>query len=325
MQLQKECKEGNAPPAQAAWGEMESKAGFGDSGSQPLQSQAMPNVSSSEHERPSGTEDASVEPTCLRESEVSITVEESQEHLCVTETKVDVPSFTGEKGVNLPDANLPEAKSSETYLVRSCNVQEDQHKRPELLGLESDSGLNSPVKEQCHLNADHGSRESCEGCSEGPQTGNPDVVPLKVSQKDVDACTYEKEICQETTEGVMVDPRWTDPQLEKNRLCSIKERQNEDSELKANVCKQKVKTQTGMEQETKEKTERGESSRTGTFLPEPDVISDLTQSENSASVESLTKTGMSGENSSKLVWKCQHVELEHMGTNGEKERVFTSQ
>lgn len=320
MQLQKECKEGNAPPAQAAWREMESKAGFGDSGSQPLQSQAMPNVSSSEHERPSSTEDALVESTCLRESGVSITVEESQEHLCVTETKVDVPSFTGEKGVSLPDT-----KSSETCLGRSCNVQEDQHKRAALQGLEPDSGLNSPVKEHCHLNTDHGSRESCEGCSEGPQTGNPDVVPLKVSQKDVEACTCEDDICQETTERVMVDPRCTDPQLEKNRFRSIMERQNEDSESKANVGKRKVKTQTGRERDTKEKTERGDSSRTGTFLLEPDVVSDLTQSDNSASVESLTKTGMSGENSSKLVWKCQNVELEHIGTNGENKPVFTSQ
>lgn len=299
---------------------MESKAGFGDSGSQPLQSQAMPSVSSSEHEGPSSTEDALVESTCLRESEVSVTVEEAQEHLCVTETKVDVPSFTGEKGVNLPDA-----KSSETYLVRSCNVQEDQHKRPELQGLEPDSGSNSPVQEQCHLNTDHGSIESCAGCSEGPQTGSPDVVPLKVSQKDVDAGACEYEIRQETTEGVVVDPRCTDPQLEKNRFCSIKERQNEESELKADVRKRKVKAETGIEQETKGKTERGESSRTGTFLLEPDVVSDLTQSENSASVESLTKTGMSGENSSKLVWKCHNVELEHIGTSGENERVFTSQ
>lgn len=303
---------------------MESKAGCGDSGSQPLQSQAMPNGPSSEHEGPSSTEDALVGPTCLRESEVSVTVEESQEHLCVTEAKVDVPSFTGEKGVNLPGANLPDAKSSETYLVRSCDVQEDQQKRPELQGLEPDSGLNSPVKEQCHLTPDHGSTESCQGCSEGPQTGNPDVVPLKVSQKDVDACTCEDKMCPETTERVMVDPRCTDPQLEKNRFCSIKERQNEDSELKENVREEKVKTQTGTEQETKERTERGESSRTGTFLLEPDVISDLTQSENSASVESL-KTGMSGEDSRKLVWKCQDVELEHIGTHGENERVFTSQ
>lgn len=292
----------NALPAEEVWEEMECKAWFGNNGSQPLQSQAIPNLSFSENESFSGTYfggeqnelhteeyTSLVESTHLRES-----VEESQEHRCVTEIKVDVHSFTGEERVNIADSNLPDTKSSENYLVSSCDVQEDKHNRPELQEFEPESGLNDPVKEQCNFNTDHGSIESCKGYSEGPQRGNLDTIPLKLNQKDVDGCTCEEEICQETTESLKVNPKYTDPQSEKKKLYSLKERQDEDSEFKANIDEQKVKTHTKIEEEKNEKTERGESSKTGTFLLEPEVNSEFTQSDSSTSMES-TRTHMSGE------------------------------
>lgn len=170
MQLQKECNLENALPAEEVWKEMESKAWRGNDVSRPLQSQALPNFSFSENKRFSSTyfckeqnelhteDDKSLdESTHLRESEVSIIVEESQEHPCVTEVKVDVHSFTWEETVNIADSDLPDTKSSENYLISSCDVQE-KHKRPELKELESESGLNDPVKEQCNFNTHHGSR-----------------------------------------------------------------------------------------------------------------------------------------------------------------------
>lgn len=304
----------NALPDEDVWKKMECKAWSGNNGSRPLQSQAIPKLSCSENESFCSTyfggeqnelhteDDTSlVESTPLRESEVSIIVEESQEHLYVTEIKVDVQSFTREDRVNTADGNLPDTKSSENYLVSSCDVQEDKHYRPEPKELEPESGLNDPVKEQCNFNTVHGSIESCEGYSEGPRKGNTDIIPLKLSQKDVDGCTCEEEMCQETTESLTVNSKCTDPQSEKNTLYSVKGRQDEDSEFKANIDQRKVKTQTGIEEDTNEKTERGEGSKTVTFLLEPDIISEFTQSESSGSTESTRKTRMSGEKNKKLV------------------------
>lgn len=115
--------------------------------------------------------------------------------------------------------------------------------------------------------------ESCEGCSEG----NTDIIPPKLSQKDVDGYSCEEEICQETTESLKVNPKYTDPQSEKNILYSVKERQDEDSEFKANIDEQKVTTQTGIEEKTNEKKEKEESSKAVTFFMESDIISEFTQ------------------------------------------------
>lgn len=310
MQLQKECNLENALPAQEVWKEMESKAWCGNDDSRPLQSQAIPNLSFTENKRFSSTyfgeeqnelhteDDKSLaELTYLRESEVSVLVEESQEHLFVAEMKVDVHSFTWKERINIADGNLPDTNSSENYLVSSCDVQEHKHNTPELKELEPESCLNEPVKKQCNFNTDHGSIESCDGCSKG----NIDMIPLKLSQKDVDGYSCEEEMCQETTERLMVNPKYTDLQSEKNLLYYVKERQDEDSEFKANIDEQKVKTQTGIEEKTNEKTEKGESSKTVTFFTKPDITSEFTQSESSVSMESTTKTRMSGENIKKSV------------------------
>lgn len=126
--------------------------------------------------------------------------------------------------VNNADTNLPGTKSSENNLVSSCDVQEDKHNRPELKELEPESAWNYLVQEKCNFNTDHGSIEFCERCSEGSQWGNTDIIPLKLSQNDMDGCTCEEEICQETTKILMVNPKYTYPQSENNIRYSVKER-----------------------------------------------------------------------------------------------------
>ena len=204
--------------------------------------------------------------------------------------------FAGEEIVNFADNNLPDTKSCNNYFVSSFDVQiQDKHNRPEPKELEPESSL-----EQCNSNTNHASIDACKGCSEGCQRRNTDIIPLKLSQKNADGCTCEKQVCQEPTECLMVIPKYTYRQSEKNILYCLKERQDDDLEFKANIDEQKLKTKTGIAEETNEKTEIGESSKTKTFLLEPN-ISEFTQSEKSTSMESTTKTHMSGENNKKLV------------------------
>lgn len=338
----------NALTGSEVWEEMECKAWFGNRGSQPSQNQAVLKLSFSEIQRPSSTyfggeqsdlhteDDKSLlESTNLKEPQASIIAEKPQRHLCVTEIKEDVHSFTREERMNFAGYNLTAMGSNEGYLAISSDLQYEIYK-PEIKGLQPENNLGDSVKDQSTFNTNSGHVESCEGCSEGPQWSHTDNFPLKLGQKDVDGRTCEEDICQEANDGIMVNTKYADP--EKNLLYSVIERQARDSEFQINIDEQKVKTQVELlstvdtdrsqhstvvhvvdkdlvecdhrtvnkrqemiEEETDEKTESGESSKKVTFLLEPEVINESTLTKNSTSMESTTETHVSGENNKLLV------------------------
>lgn len=342
----------NALPGKEVLDEMECKAWFGNKGSLPSSSQAVLKLSFSEDQRFSSNrvggeqnevnmeDDTSLmESTLLKESEVSAIVEETKDSLCASEIKGDVDSFfTGEERVDTGAGNLPDTKSREVYLASSCDVQAAENHTPK--ELEPKGSLDDPVKKQSSFYAGPAHMESCKGCFEGPKRGNADMFPLKLSHKDVDGCTCEEEVCKETTESLMVQTKYSDPQSENHVLYSGKEREAGDSDFKANIDDQKVKIQDEslqsenidaespqhsteahvadidlvegdqctvnkrqeiVQEETNEKTGRGESSKKVAFILEPEVINESTLSESSTSLESTPETHMSGENKNKLL------------------------
>nr|XP_019934899.1 PREDICTED: uncharacterized protein LOC109624569 isoform X3 [Paralichthys olivaceus] len=108
-----------------------------------------------------------------------------------------------EEGGSVADHSDPsDIQDSDCYLVdvsvemaNSSELQEDDKSR-----LEEDS-----VMDQCSLNREHVNMEFKEECKEGAASEDTSISTTTQDQKDIEGCTQEEDICQQSKDVLTID------------------------------------------------------------------------------------------------------------------------